>query len=376
MRVSRLLLILLPLAAGTLGIVAMGHATSEAQQVGAENALPTQTAPPVLELSPVEVLRVAPQALAEDLRISGSLRAATRTVLTARVAGTVAEVTVDVGDAVEAGQVLARFDTRDVESNLAEKRANLTAGQASLELAQLTAKRTRDLATRGNASQVSLQEAESQLANAEAQVLALQAQVAVAEQALRDSTVVAPFAGIVSSRSVEPGQRVGFDKELLGLMDLAEIEIQAGVPTSRIGQLRIGQMARLRVEGIDDRDFTAEVIRISPAADLGTRSVPVFLRIRNDDPRLRGGMFATGTVRLRETPAALALPPMAVRRDEDGPFALAIVAGTLERYPLELGQEWERGAWQEVTSGVSAGDVIVVAPLPQLAPGRNVTVAE
>lgn len=370
---KRLLLVFAPLVLAAAALVAIAMARHE--RAAGTGVAVTSDAPSVLELSPVEVVRLARQPLAEDLRVSGSLRPSTRAELTARMAGTVADIGVEVGDAVRQGQELARFDTRDTVANLAERRANLAAGQATLDLANLTLERTRGLAARGNASQVALQEAESQLASSRAQVEALKAQVAVAEQALRDAVLVAPFAGIVSSRAVEPGQRVGLDAQMLGVVDLATMEMEAGVPTSRVAQLSVGQAAALEIEGMDGAAFSGTVIRISPTAVQNTRAVPVYIAVANDAAqRLRGGMFATGRIRLRETPAALALPLEAIRSDDKGSFVLVVADGALQRRPVELGRQWQQGALQEVTAGLAEGDTVVVAPLPQLVPGQAVRI--
>jgi multidrug efflux system membrane fusion protein len=329
----------------------------------------------VTELAEIEVTRVARQDLTLDIRVSGSLQPVRRTSLNAKVSGTLSELTVDVGDRVKIGDVIARFDATDLKTTLQEREATLSATQAQLQAAEATLKRTQSLSGSGISSQASLEQAESETLRLKAQLRALQAQVDASRKALGDAVVRAEFDGVISRRPVDQGQTVGINTEIVAVVDLSQLEVAAGVPTSRIADVRVGQPASLRIEGIPDRNFKAEVVRISPVADTSSRAVQVFLSIANRDDLLRGGMFASGAITARTSEDIIALPAAAIRKDGRGSFVLKVANGTLVRQDVTPGESWQDGTLVIIASGISEGDVVVTAPLPDLKPDTPIRIA-
>jgi RND family efflux transporter MFP subunit len=360
--------------AGVLALAAGGAAYLGS---GPAEPLPTAAAeaPKVVELAEMEVTRVVRQDLASSIRVSGSLQPVRRAGLNARISGTLEEVTVDVGDRVKAGDVIARFDTTDLETTLRERKATLAATEAQLGAAEQTLERTRSLSASGISSRANLDQAEAEANRLRAQLRALQTQVEASEKDIRDAVVRAEFDGTISRRSVDQGQTVAVNTEIFGMVDLSEMEVAAGVPTSRIAEVRLGQTATLKVEGIGGREFKAEVVRISPVAVANSRSIEVFLAIDNSDETLRGGMFATGAITVRESPDVIALPASALRKDGDAAFVLKIDNGKLVRQDVTQGASWQGGRLIEITGGVNEGDVVVSAPLPDLKPDTAIRLA-
>jgi membrane fusion protein, multidrug efflux system len=326
-----------------------------------------------VELAHVDVTTVATRNLGSDVRISGSLTPVRRTSLTARVAGTIIDLPVRVGDVVKKGDLLVRIDTAGLVSALTARSAEVEAIEAQLELAENVLKRNSSLRDTGAASEATRLEANAKVLDLRAQLRAKQATVADAERALKDAEVHAEFDGIVAARSAEQGQTVPVNGELLTVVDLQEMEVDAGVPTSRIPRVRIGQPVDLLVEGFADRTFTGEVARIAPTAVAGSRAVRVFIAIRNDDLLLKGGMFTTGVLRIDQQENVVALPTVAIRHDSAGPFVLRVKDGFLRRQEVTLGTTWNDQALVEV-KGLSTGDIVVSAPLPQLVADTPVTV--
>ncbi|GGE41607.1 nodulation protein NolF [Agaricicola taiwanensis] len=331
--------------------------------------------PEVVELAAMEVTRVERQDLATEIRVSGSLQPVRRTSLTAKVSGTLSEVLVDVGDKVKAGDVIARFDTRDFINSLDERKATLAATSAQLKVAEQTLARTRQLSGSGISSRAALDEAEASVLQFRAQERALQAQVESAQKNLNDTVVRADFDGFVSARNVEEGQTVGVNAELVSIVDLSTLEVAAGVPTNRIAEVAVGQKARLRIDGFDGRVFEAEVRRISPVATANSRSIHVFLDIDNSDSSLRGNMFASGAITIRQSNDVVALPAAALRKDGETSFVLKVDNDKLVRQDVTAGSNWQNGRLVEITAGVEEGDVIVTAPLPDLKPDTNIRIA-
>jgi RND family efflux transporter MFP subunit len=328
-----------------------------------------------VELADVEVTRATAADRSSYIRISGSVQPLVRTRLNAKVSGTVSDLRVDVGDRVSKGDVIAVFDTRDLASSLNERKATLAATQAQLDVAQNTLNRTRQLSKSGYSARATLDQAVSEAGRLQAQLDAQKAQVETAEKALGDATIVAPFDGFIAARPVEQGQTVAINAEIASLVDLSTMEMSAFVPTSRIAEIAIGQSAQIQVEGLGERAFNAKVTRISPMAQENARTIGVFLTIDNTAQNVRGGMFATGTLRVGDERPVISLPASAIRKDENGTFVLLVNGQKLKRQSVELGASINNGAAVSITDGVQEGDVVVSAALPDLKPDTDVRLA-
>lgn len=324
-----------------------------------------EAAKPTMELAQVDITKVEPHDIASEVRIAGSLTPIRRSTLAARVASTIVELPVKVGDVVKAGDLLIRFDKMALESTLTVREASAEAMRAQLELAESVQRRTATLGERGASSEAAQLEAQANVANLQAQIRSKQAEIADAERDLANAEVRAAFDGVIASRPVEQDQTVGLNTELMTIVDLSKMEVDAGVPTSRIPMVRIGQPVELNVEGFPDRTFSGKVTRISPTAVAGSRAVRVFLAIDNDDRILKGGMFTTGILKVDERKNIIALPNSAIRTDQAGSFVLKVQDGVLRRQPVQLGTAWTDRSLVEV-SGLEAGEIVVSAPLPAL----------
>ncbi|WP_182085023.1 efflux RND transporter periplasmic adaptor subunit [Aureimonas sp. ME7] len=318
------------------------------------------------ELASFEVATVERRAFTRDLSVSGPVQPVRRAVITAEVSGRIASLGFDVGQRVEAGDVLARFDETLLRSTLSAREATLEARRAQIELAQSVLERRRKLGTAGISSEADLLSAQSDLLNLQAQARALEAEVADARKSVGDAVVVAPFAGTMAKREVEAGQSVPVNAELLQLVDLSSVEIAAAVPTSRIAEVAIGQAVNLRIEGLGGRTLIGRVSRIAPEAVAGSRTISVFVTVDNADGAIRGGMFAVGEIAVQTIADAVALPPAAIRQDEAGTYVLAAEGGKLVRRPVRTGETLPQSGLVVVAEGLEAGEVVVTAPLPDL----------
>ncbi|MFP5514684.1 MAG: efflux RND transporter periplasmic adaptor subunit [Alphaproteobacteria bacterium] len=327
-----------------------------------------------VELSALEVTAVAPRALTETVRLSGSVSPMEQSAIKAEVAARLAEVPVREGQAVRRGEVLARFETVELAARLNEKQANLEGARAQLVLAEKTLAKNRTLNRNNIVSDTSLDQAESSFGFQRAQVDALAAQVELARKALRDAVVVSPIDGMVATRSVNPGENLAVNAAMFTIVDLSRVEVEATVPAEQVARLAVGQNARLRVEGFGEREFAGRVARINPMARAGSRAIPVYVTVDNRDGALRGGMFASGEVLVAEASGAIAVPPVAIRHDDQGDFVLAVADGRTVRRPVTRVAQWARGDLVQV-EGVAPGDRVVTGNLPGLTAGRAVAVA-
>lgn len=326
------------------------------------------------ELAASETARIAARRMAEKLSISGELQPVSRVVIRAREAGKILDMNVRDGQAVKAGDVLVHFETDDLQSALLQRQSDRDAAEAELTLAMQALTRTEQLAAKNIASAEQLDKAKSDVVVKTARVQSLSAQADIARLALRNAEIRAPFSGTVTRRLAEAGARVGADGELLTLVDTSVLEAKVLVATRDIPRVALGQTAELEIDGISGQTVPSTVERISPVAEDGTRFVAVYLRLVNHDGRLWGGMFASGSILVREKNDALVVPAIALRKDETGYHVLKVLDGHLRRQTVALGSRWNDGSLIEVAAGLKDGETILTAPLPELQPDMAVTI--
>jgi len=355
-------------AAAALGVAVLAHS-----HVFAHAQMAERTAPLVIELVSADVVTVEPTFLRDALRVSGQLRPVARVAVKTKVSGTVLEVLARPGEKVSKGDLLVRFETDDLNAALAQQESGLESARAVLLLAQQALEKAEQLARRGFASKATLEKAQSDLATASANVKGLEAQLGTARQALANAEIRAPFDGVVATRSVEPGETASSGAEVMTVVDASTLEAEVLVSTRDVARIGVGKEVVLSVEG-GDGTVTGIIDRISPVANDGSRSVPVFVRVGNGDGRLWGGMFVTGEIELRRDENALAVPATAVREDQEGLFVMKVEDGKAVRQPVTVVAEWKNGSLLQVGSGLAAGDVVVALPIKGLEPGGAVAV--
>ncbi|WP_338808856.1 efflux RND transporter periplasmic adaptor subunit [Agrobacterium leguminum] len=326
------------------------------------------------ELTATETAKIGTRPMVERLGISGELQPITRVVIRAREAGKIVEMNVRDGDAVQAGELLVRFETDELQSTLLLRQSDRDAAEAELMLAMQALTRTEQLALKNIASAEQLDKAKSDVAVKTARLQSLSAQADIARLALRNAEIRAPFGGTVTRRLAEAGSRVGADGELLTLVDTSVLEAKVLVATRDVPRVALGQTAELEIDGLGGQIVKGTVDRISPVAEDGTRFVAVYLRLANRDGRLWGGMFASGSILLREKNDALVVPAIALRKDETGYHVLKVLDGHLRRQTVTVGARWNGGSLIEIAAGLKDGETILTAPLPELRPDMAVTV--
>ena len=325
----------------------------------------------------------------------GTVRARTAAAISSKVMAYVREVRVQAGDAVREGQLLIMLDARDLEANYKRAEAGrdearsaqveadsaLAAANAQLDLAKVTFGRMQELFDKKSISNQEFDEATARRKAAEAayqmaaakgaQVLA---KIAQAEQELQAAGITrgyaelrAPFGGVVTAKTAEPGSMATPGAPLLTVERAGAYRLEAAVEESRVRSIRAGQPVSVSLEALG-RTFEARVSEIVPAVDAASRAYVVKIDLPTV-AQLRSGMFGRAMFSSGAR-SVLAVPAAAV--SERGQLQSVLVAdgGYARTRLITIGQK--SGDQVEVLSGLSAGEK-VICPLPQsLADGARV----
>ena len=329
--------------------------------------------PPTTVLAATDVGEVRRAPIEAATPVTGDLRPVETVEVRARLEGDLVGIYVNEGERVARGQLLARFESSEQESDRQSAAAELAAAQASLNTAQWNAEQSAELFRAGAIPERDYKLAQQEVTTARAQVAAAQARVRSTGSFVTDTRVLAPVAGIVERRVVQSGEHVARGAAMFTVVRNDVLELTAAVPARLAGDVRTGQRVRFTADG---RSFEGSVARVSPTIDPTTRSLTVYVRIPNADGSLRGNTFATGRVVGRTIPDALVVPMPAVRQAQQGDsnFVYRIVNSAVERVPVRLGVTDEAAGVAQVLDGLAEGDRVVVGNVGTLGSGMKVQV--
>jgi RND family efflux transporter MFP subunit len=327
-----------------------------------------------IELAAGDVARAERAELVRRLDITGSLKAVHSAVVKARVAAELKTLTVREGDRVTAGQLIGQLDATEFQWRLRQAEDQARAAQAQLDIAERTLANNRALVDQGFISRNALDTSSSSAAGAAASLQAARAGAELARKALRDTEIRAPIGGLVSQRFVQPGERAALDARLVEIVDLSRIELEAAVAPEDVVALRVGQAARVSIDGLAE-PVAARVVRINPGAAAGTRSVMAYLELV-PAPGLRQGLFAHASIELQRK-TALVVPSSALRFDQARPYVLAVEDGQARQRRVTLGARGDvlvdgrSESAVEVSAGLAAGATVLRGTVGALRDGTR-----
>jgi len=306
--------------------------------------------------------------------LSGSLVAERTAQIRAEVPGAVVQVFHDPGGEVSAGTSLAKIDDRAINDAYLSARSGFTAVQAAADLAARELGRAERLHAAGAVADRDLEAARRADLSARSMLDDAQARLSAVEKQ-RDATEVrAPYDGVVSERMVNPGDIVAPGAPLFTVVDPRTMRLEAAVPASDLAAVRVGAPVRFTVTGYPGRSFDGRISSINPAADPQTRQVRLFVRIPNAGQRLVAGLFAEGRV-ASESREALTVPSLGVDLRGLAPEVVRVRDGVTERVAVTLGARDELSGRVEITSGLAAGDTVLVGAALGITVGTRLRVS-
>lgn len=274
----------------------------------------------------------------------------------------------DVGDKVEAGQVLARLSTSSLNLQKAQLTASLAGARAAIPQAEAqaaeadrVAKRTDTLLEQGTSSQANADKANAAavsaaqaLEAARANLALVEAQLANVDLLLSRTEVKAPVAGEITARNAQVGAIASAAQPMFSLIRDNALELRADVAEGDVLRLDRGQTATLHLAGVAT-PATGSVRLVEPAIDAATRMGRIRITLDDDTP-LRAGMYAEAEVLVAER-KALAVPITALGISAEGPTVLKVTGDTARLVAVETGIR--EAGWVEILSGLSEGDTVV-----------------
>lgn len=288
-------------------------------------------AEPAATLQTTNVVRGGLRITAEA---TGTVEPIRKVEVKSKASGEVLALSVDVGDQVETGALLARIDPRDVRNSFDQAAADLEVAEARLEISQAQSQRSKELLEGDVITPQEYENARLDLANAQANFIKARTNESLAELRLGDVTITAPLAGTIIQKSVEEGQviqsasgNVSGGTTLFVMANLLEMQVRTLVDETDMGQIRQGMLATVKVEAFPDRTFQGYVERVEPQAVVqqSVTMFPVIVRLDNRADVLRPGMNADVEILVDEATDILLVSNNAIVLPQDvGPAALVL----------------------------------------------------
>jgi membrane fusion protein (multidrug efflux system) len=348
---------------GALSLLLLAAGCSRSQ---ATDEVVEEVAEPILSVKTVAVeLHPVPR----ELVLTGNLVADKSSDLAANASGRVLATHVERGMTVKAGDPIAKLDARVAKYSAKAAKAQTKVARAALDLAALECDRADKLLATGVISQTEYDRTISQCATTRSSVSAAESNAALASVAAGDSTIRAPFAGIIGERFVEIGEYVQPPTRVASLYSIDPIRVSIAVPEAEASHVEVGQKVAFSVAALGDRSFEAEVRYVSPALREGTRDLVIEAVTPNSEQLLHPGMFATVRVHVGEQELPT-VPQSAVHRDERRALAWVVRQGRAIATLVRTGPA--KDGRVAILSGLEPEDRVVVDPPAELVDGSKI----
>jgi RND family efflux transporter MFP subunit len=326
----------------------------------------------VLSAGDVASVRTGP--IEAGTPVTGTLNPIEQVQVRARLEGDLEGVYVREGERVSQGQMLARFEASQQESERRSAEADREAAKSDLATAQWNADQSAELFKAGAIAEQALRTTQQAAAASRARLAAAEARVRATSSNVGDTRVLAPTSGVIEKRLVENGEHLARGAEMFSLVRNDVLELAAAVPARVATDVRAGQTVHFNVDG---QRMEGRVARVSPTVDPTSRAVTVYVQIPNANGAIKGNSFATGRIVSRLIPGAVLVPLAAVRQAADStgtPYVYRIANDAIERAEIEVGIIDDSQGIAEVRSGLQPGDRVIVGNVGSLGKGMKVQI--
>ena len=312
------------------------------------------------------------------INLPGEVRPLYEVTLFAKINGYLDKLTVDKGDSVKAGDLIADID-------VPELRANLVKYKAELELAQAEYKELSETAT-NNAAYVpassDTKAAKTNMAVASGKLAVAKSNLQYTETMLKYTRLTAPFSGIITHRYVDPGAYIPLPDAtstpetaaIVNLTDFKTLRMQVAVPETEATHIKIGQPIRWTADDFPGEHFDGKVTRAYWALDKATKTMLTETQMANPEMKLQPGMLVTARIAIEKKDDALLLPVAALVKEKTKSFVFILNGGKLKKAPVEVG--FNDGTNVEIVAGLQLTDLAIMPGQQVLRDGQLVKATE
>jgi HlyD family secretion protein len=263
--------------------------------------------------------------IVSSVEATGSVEPIQTIDIKSQASGEILQMPVDIADHVQKGQLLAKVDPRNVQNAYDQAKANLAVAQAQAKINADRLARSQVLADSGVITKDDLQTAILNDATAKSDLVKAETNLELAKKEVNDATVVAPIAGTIIAKDVEPGSiitstnQVSGGTTILQMADLTTVQVRTLVDEIDIGKVQPGLAANITVDAYPNRSFSGTVLKIEPQAVVqqNVTQFAVLTRINNQDRALLPGMNADVTIVIGQRDSVLALPNAGIKTPDE-----------------------------------------------------------
>ncbi len=344
------------------------------------------------EVTPVKVIKAAKGELTSTIKISGKVAASKEVAIVPKVGGKVTEVRVTVGQKVRKGDLLLAIDDSDIRAQIKMNEAALEVSQAGQQQAVIAyqealanLERMKALFAEGAISKSQLETAENNFARAaasydpnaggtqsDAQIKQAQAQLDAARINLQNTRITSPIDGIIAAKNIEPGEMAGPGAPVVTVADMDQMVVEGNLAESEVNFAKVGAQVKVYVTAASKEPFRGYIENVSPIADPVTKAYSIKVRIENGSQLLKGGMAAEVHMTAEARDDVLVLPREALLDQGDRQVVYVVNGDKAQERVVTLGLITDTMA--EITSGLKAGEQVVISGQQFLTDGAKITV--
>lgn len=354
---------------------AQGLAIATLMAAGLLSACQRESEAPAAEVRPVRTVQVAKREAGDTLTYTGRIRAETDTRLAFRLSGRMVERSVNVGDNVEAGQVVAKLESQDELNALRSAQANVEAARAQNAQAVANFDRQKTLLASRATSRAQFEQAEQQLATSRAQIDIAEAQQRAAEDRVSYTTLTADASGVVTATGAEPGEVVQAGQMIVRVALAGGRDAVFDVPAELLRSAPSDPEIAVSLADGSGVSTTGRVREVSPQADPVTGTFEVRVGLNNPPPAMLLGATVNGRFRF-DTAATIEIPASALTKNDRGPSVWVVDPAKLTVAMRNVEVMRHNPENVTIAKGLETGEIVVTAGVQALHPGQKVRLLE
>ena len=309
----------------------------------------------------VKVQEIHAEAVNGEQGFSGTIEEASGASLSFAGSGTIRRIYVSEGQTVRQGQLIAELDPTTMQNAY-------TIAKTSLDQAQDTYNRMKELHDAGSLPEMQWIQIENQLKSA-------RASEAMARKSLHDTKLYAPFSGFIASKDAEMGQNAGPGMPVVKLVSIGSVKVKISVPEDDVQRIKKGSSMKIIVPALDNREFSGVVTERGVSADPRSRTYEVKATIMNHDGQLLPGMICQAFTNYMQDATGVFIPANLVQLDSDNKtFVWVVNGGKAVKREIIISHETAQGA--QVSGGLSSGDKLIVSGQQKVSNGMKVEIVK